>query len=148
MFIIVVDRRPHRSDGCRDLSMPWPVLMELFVVTSNWTGMGGTSLLCLPHMGWNGLRNRNKNLGLKFISIDVLLGMYSLIWTICCKLMWFYWSIILLHIIFLAKPSNGRISVPDVPVMSDIFRLLVLSWQQCSWLSWKSCRSWSEFWEI
>ena len=36
-----------------------------------------------------------------------MLGIYSLIWTICYKLMWFYWNTVLFHIIFLL--THGEI---------------------------------------
>ena len=43
----------------------------------------------------------------KFVATDVMLGIYSLIWTICHKLMWFYRNAVSLHIIFVM--THGEI---------------------------------------
>ena len=56
------------------------------------------------HVVWIWLRNppakllwnRNK----KIVATDVMLGIYSLIWTICHKLVWFYRNAVSFHIIF------------------------------------------------
>ena len=43
----------------------------------------------------------------KIVATDVMLGIYSLIWTICHRLMWFCWNAILFHIIFVV--THGEI---------------------------------------
>ena len=43
----------------------------------------------------------------KFVASDVMLGIYSLIWTICHKLMWFYRNAVIFHIIFVV--THGEI---------------------------------------
>ena len=43
----------------------------------------------------------------KFVATDVMLGIYSLIWTICHKLMWFYRNAVIFHIIFVV--THGEI---------------------------------------
>ena len=40
------------------------------------------------------------NYNKKIVATDVMLGIYSLIWTICHKLMWFYGNAVSFHIIF------------------------------------------------
>ena len=45
----------------------------------------------------------------KFVATDVMLGIYliySLIWTICHKLMWFYRNTVLFHIIFVVTHGD------------------------------------------
>ena len=50
------------------------------------------------------LRNRpaklSWNCNKKIVATDVMLGIYSLIWTICHKVMWFYGNAVSFHIIF------------------------------------------------
>ena len=43
----------------------------------------------------------------KFVATDVMLGIYSLIWPICHKLMWFHRNAVLFHIIFVV--THGEI---------------------------------------
>ena len=43
----------------------------------------------------------------KFLATNVMLGIYSLIWTICHKLMWFYRNAVIFHIIFVV--THGEI---------------------------------------
>ena len=43
----------------------------------------------------------------KFVATDVMLWIYSLIWTICHKLMWFYRNAVWFHIIFVV--THGEI---------------------------------------
>ena len=70
--------------------------------------------------------NRNKN----SLATDVMLGIYSLIWTICHKLMWFYRNAVLFHIIFVVTHGEifghlghtGSLDSPNKMALASIYR--------------------------
>ena len=60
---------------------------------------------------WSGFyyaidRQNYREIVTKIIATDVMLGIYTLIWTICHKLMWFYRNAVLFHIIFVVTHSE------------------------------------------
>ena len=84
----------------------------------------------------------------KIVATDVMLGIYSLIWTICHKLMWFHRNAVLFHMIFVVMhgeifghlgrvPWQSKQNGAAVDVSAEIVSYSHFYWKKydCNWVT-------------